>query len=96
MQTQNNQPPAPTVVPTDKARHGVTGHNVRYVSLSALSAWRDFLPRMNSSARCAEPSIERARITWHSKSKSLAQKSNFITAAHVQPKSISAVAKSTK
>ena len=39
MQTQNNQPRAPTVVPTDKAWQGVTGHNVRYVSLSALSAW---------------------------------------------------------
>jgi hypothetical protein len=31
MQTQSNLPPAPTVVPTDKARQGVTGHNVRYV-----------------------------------------------------------------
>jgi hypothetical protein len=39
MQTQNNQPSAPTVVPTDKGWQGVTGHNVRYVSLSALSAW---------------------------------------------------------
>jgi hypothetical protein len=33
MQTQNNQPPAPTLVPTDKARQGVTGHNVRYVGV---------------------------------------------------------------
>jgi hypothetical protein len=31
MQTQAIQPPAPTVVPTDEARQGVTGHNVRYV-----------------------------------------------------------------
>jgi hypothetical protein len=31
VQTQNNQPPAPTVVPTNEARQGVTGHNVRYV-----------------------------------------------------------------
>jgi hypothetical protein len=31
MQTQNNGPPAPTVLPTDQARQGVTGHNVRYV-----------------------------------------------------------------
>ena len=31
MQTQNVQPLAPTVVPTDEARQGVTGHNVRYV-----------------------------------------------------------------
>jgi hypothetical protein len=28
---QNDQSPAPTVVPTDEARQGVTGHNVRYV-----------------------------------------------------------------
>jgi hypothetical protein len=26
-----NQSPAPTVVSTDEARQGVTGHNVRYV-----------------------------------------------------------------
>jgi hypothetical protein len=31
MQTQNDQPSAPTMVPTDEARQGVTGHNVRYV-----------------------------------------------------------------
>ena len=31
MQPQNNVPPAPTVVSTDEARQGVTGHNVRYV-----------------------------------------------------------------
>jgi len=32
MQAQNDPPlPAPTVVPTDEARQGVTGHNVRYV-----------------------------------------------------------------
>jgi hypothetical protein len=26
-----NMPPAPTVLPVDQARQGVTGHNVRYV-----------------------------------------------------------------
>jgi hypothetical protein len=30
MQT-NDLSPAPTVLPTDQARQGVTGHNVRYV-----------------------------------------------------------------
>jgi hypothetical protein len=30
MQTQNDQLPAPTVVPTDEARQGVTGHNSRF------------------------------------------------------------------
>jgi hypothetical protein len=31
MYAQDNLTPAPTVVPTDQARQGVTGHNVRYV-----------------------------------------------------------------
>jgi hypothetical protein len=31
METKNDLSPAPTVVPTDDARQGVTGHNVRYV-----------------------------------------------------------------
>ena len=31
MQTQNDVSPATTVLPTDQARQGVTGHNVRYV-----------------------------------------------------------------
>ena len=31
MEMQNNLPSAPTVIPTDEARQGVTGHNVRYV-----------------------------------------------------------------
>ena len=29
-------PPSPTVLPTDEARQGVTGHNVRYVLGFAL------------------------------------------------------------
>jgi hypothetical protein len=37
MQTQNNMPPAPTVLPTDQARQGVTGHNVRYVLVFGLA-----------------------------------------------------------
>ena len=31
MQTRNDVSPAPTVLPADQARQGVTGHNVRYV-----------------------------------------------------------------
>jgi hypothetical protein len=31
MNTQIDVPPAPTVLLTDEARQGVTGHNVRYV-----------------------------------------------------------------
>ena len=31
METKNDLSPAPTVVPRDDARQGVTGHNVRYV-----------------------------------------------------------------
>jgi hypothetical protein len=31
METKNDLPPAPIEVPTDDARQGVTGHNVRYV-----------------------------------------------------------------
>jgi hypothetical protein len=31
METKNDLSPAPTVVLTDDARQGVTGHNVRYV-----------------------------------------------------------------
>src|ERR1700719_1973015 len=31
MQTQNNMPPAPTVLAAEQARQGVAGHNVRYV-----------------------------------------------------------------
>ena len=31
MNTQINVPPAPTILLTDQARQGVTGHNVRYV-----------------------------------------------------------------
>jgi hypothetical protein len=30
-QMHMNMPPAPTVLPVDQARQGVTGHNVRYV-----------------------------------------------------------------
>jgi hypothetical protein len=37
MQTPNNVPPAPTVLPTDQARQGVTGHNVRYVLAFGLA-----------------------------------------------------------
>ena len=37
METQNNTPPAPTVLPTDQARQGVTGHNVRYVLAFGLA-----------------------------------------------------------
>ena len=45
MQTQNNQPPAPTLVPTDKARQGVTGHNVHYVLVFWHCRRRDRLRR---------------------------------------------------
>jgi hypothetical protein len=31
MNTQIDVPPAPTILLTDQARQGVTGHNVRYV-----------------------------------------------------------------
>jgi hypothetical protein len=31
MEIQNNLPSGPTVISTDEARQGVTGHNVRYV-----------------------------------------------------------------
>jgi hypothetical protein len=31
MNTMIDMPPAPTVLTTDQARQGVTGHNVRYV-----------------------------------------------------------------
>ena len=31
MNTQFDGPPAPTILLTDQARQGVTGHNVRYV-----------------------------------------------------------------
>jgi hypothetical protein len=31
METKNDLSPAPTVILTDDARQGVTGHNVRYV-----------------------------------------------------------------
>ena len=37
MQTPNNAPPAPTILPTDQARQGVTGHNVRYVLAFGLA-----------------------------------------------------------
>jgi hypothetical protein len=31
MNAMIDEPPVPTVLPTDQARQGVTGHNVRYV-----------------------------------------------------------------
>jgi hypothetical protein len=31
MNTLIDEPPVPTILPTDQARQGVTGHNVRYV-----------------------------------------------------------------
>jgi len=37
MQTPNNVPPAPAALPTDQARQGVTGHDVRYVPAFGLA-----------------------------------------------------------
>jgi hypothetical protein len=37
MNTQIDVPPAPTILLTDQARQGVTGHNVRYVLAFGLA-----------------------------------------------------------